>query len=257
LNLYIARKAFNALRTSTDNKKLVIAGVLSAWIAFHAQSLISIDNVGLSIWGWILGGSLIGLSISAQGYHSGADQFKRRSNEINLKRAIISGSITVIAIVVVSMLYRVENLSFQASGNYSLQTEQDRNTYRNINLKLYNASLSDPMSKLQAAINLAQSGFVDDSIIILKDMSKKDSRNLDVLNTLAQLSEQLKDYESAIEIRKQIIVLDPWNAANYLSLGVNYKILGDFYGSNQMLLKILSFAPSHPISAQAKIELAS
>ena len=256
LNLYIALKAFNALKLSADTKKLVIAGVLSAWVSFHAQSLISIDNVGLSIWGWILGGSLIGLSISGHDNHSGAHQFKKRSNEINLARALISGSITLIAIIIVSMLYRVENLSFQAAGNYSLQTAQDRTTYRDINLKLSNAGLSDPMSKLQAAINLAQSGFVDESIIILNDMSQKDPRNLDVLNSMAQLSEQSKDYTGAIEIRKKIIELDPWNASNYLSLGVNYKTLGDYDGSKQMLLKILSFASSHPISAQARIELA-
>jgi len=256
LNLYIALKAFNALRLSPDTKKLIIAGVLSAWVAFHTQSLVSIDNVGLSIWGWILGGSLIGLSISTQINHSNTNHIEKRPKQINVSGALISGSFTVIAIIIVSMLYRVENLSFQASGVYSLQTAQERNTYRDANLKLYNSTLIDPMSKLQVAINLIQSGYVNEGLNILRDILQKDPRNLDALNSMAQLFEQSKNYTDAIEARKKIIELDPWNASNYLSLGLIFKSLGDYKGSQQMLLKILSFASSHPISDQAKIELA-
>ena len=35
---------------------------MSAWIGFQAQSLISIDNIGIAVWGWLLGGAIIGLS---------------------------------------------------------------------------------------------------------------------------------------------------------------------------------------------------
>lgn len=256
INLYIAFKAFNTLKSSADTKKLVIAGVLSAWIAFHAQSLVSIDNVGISIWGWVLGGSLVGLSIASQDPKSNSNQLKKSSNEINLGRSLISGSFTVFAIIIVFMLYRVENLSHKAMGNYSLQSEQDRVVYRDINLQLSDTKLSDPMSKLQAAINLAQSGFVGESTGLLKDLLQEDPRNLDVLNSTALLFEQSKNYLEAIEIRKKVVELDPWNASNYLSLGLNYRALGDYDGSNQMLIKILSFASTHPISEQARIDLA-
>jgi O-antigen ligase len=48
-------------KVDNDDKKVVLA-LLSAWVGFQAQSLISIDNIGISVWGWLLGGSILGLS---------------------------------------------------------------------------------------------------------------------------------------------------------------------------------------------------
>jgi ABC-type uncharacterized transport system permease subunit len=50
--------------------------------------------------------------------------------------------------------------------------------------------------------------------------------------------------------------LDPWNALNYLAIGKIYKEQGNLVESEAMLNKILSFASSDPIAAQAKAELA-
>jgi O-antigen ligase len=49
-----------------EDKKIVL-GLLSTWIGFQAQSLISIDNIGISIWGWLLGGSILALKFSLSG----------------------------------------------------------------------------------------------------------------------------------------------------------------------------------------------
>jgi len=56
--------------------------------------------------------------------------------------------------------------------------------------------------------------------------------------------------------REKISELDPWNAANYLDLGKNYKSQGDSIKSKAMLDKILSFASENQIATQAKIDLA-
>jgi O-antigen ligase len=37
-------------------------GVSAAWFAFQAQSLISINQIGLSVWGWALSGAIVGYS---------------------------------------------------------------------------------------------------------------------------------------------------------------------------------------------------
>jgi hypothetical protein len=38
--------------------------------------------------------------------------------------------------------------------------------------------------------------------------------------------------------------MDPWDARNYLQMGRNYKMLGDFTNMSQMLDKLSSFAVS-------------
>jgi len=53
------------------------------------------------------------------------------------------------------------------------------------------------------------------------------------------------------------VLLDPWNAENYLALGNDYKKQGNLAKSKAMLLKILSFASTNPIAEQAKNELGS
>ena len=42
------------IRNSEKEVRSVTITLLSAWIAFQSQSFISIDSIGLSIWGWII-----------------------------------------------------------------------------------------------------------------------------------------------------------------------------------------------------------
>ncbi len=42
------------------------AAVLGAWVAYLAQSLISINQLGLAVWGWVLMGAIIGYEINTR-----------------------------------------------------------------------------------------------------------------------------------------------------------------------------------------------
>ena len=42
------------------------AGIAGAWVAYLAQSVISINQIGLAIWGWILSGVIIGYEIKTR-----------------------------------------------------------------------------------------------------------------------------------------------------------------------------------------------
>jgi hypothetical protein len=42
-------------------------GLVSGWIAFQAQSIISINQIGLAVWGWVLSGLIIGYEINTRG----------------------------------------------------------------------------------------------------------------------------------------------------------------------------------------------
>lgn len=42
------------------------SAALGAWVAYLAQSFISIGNIGLSVWGWILMGAIIGYEINTR-----------------------------------------------------------------------------------------------------------------------------------------------------------------------------------------------
>jgi O-antigen ligase len=51
------------LRSNSDYK-IPFTALISAWIAYIAQSIISVNQLGLAVWGWVLMGAIIGLSLS-------------------------------------------------------------------------------------------------------------------------------------------------------------------------------------------------
>jgi O-antigen ligase len=258
LNGYILKQAIYGIRNLSGNNRMYLAAIFSAWIAFHAQSLISIDNIGISIWGWILGGSIVGLSVSATPTENGKEIFfQQKKNTINLSRVMTSGFSTLLVVILVAMLYRGEINSYKSSQNVNLQDPTSRNYFKELQLKAINTPLNDPTYSLFAASRLIQSGYVDEGLAEAKKIYLQNPRNLDTLLLFALTYEQLSNLPEAISYREKIVQLDPWNAKNYLALGKYYKQQGDLSKSKEMLEKILSFASTNQIADQAKIELAN
>jgi O-antigen ligase len=57
--------AIKVIRRSTGFD-IGFAAVLGAWVAYLAQSVISINQLGLAVWGWVLMGAIIGYEINTR-----------------------------------------------------------------------------------------------------------------------------------------------------------------------------------------------
>ena len=57
--------AVKVLKRSTSFNP-VFVGIFAGWVAFQAQSIISINQIGLAIWGWVLSGLIIGYEINTR-----------------------------------------------------------------------------------------------------------------------------------------------------------------------------------------------
>jgi hypothetical protein len=44
----------------------IFAGLVAVWIAYQAQSIISLNQLGLAVWGWIISGLIIGYEINTR-----------------------------------------------------------------------------------------------------------------------------------------------------------------------------------------------
>jgi O-antigen ligase len=51
-------------KTKTQDPRVI--GLFAVWVAFMAQTLISLGNIALSLWGWIIGGLIVGLEINSK-----------------------------------------------------------------------------------------------------------------------------------------------------------------------------------------------
>ncbi len=58
----IALKAILQIARNMKSYDAVGVGLITAWICYQVQSIISINQIGLAVWGWVLSGSLIAYS---------------------------------------------------------------------------------------------------------------------------------------------------------------------------------------------------
>jgi O-antigen ligase len=245
----IAFIGIKGLRNSSGNEKLILGSFFSGWLAFQSQSLISIDNIGISIWGWFLGGVIVVLART----QTEVNQSKKTS--WNSIQPLLSGTLAMVALILVFTLYRGEINMFQTRLRYNPQSATNAAPLKEYAEKTINTPLVEPYYKFTSATYLITTGYVQEGMDVLRKLHSSDPRDLDVLRNLGEYEIQLGNAAQAINYFEQIAKLDPWNAHNYLSLGRLYKKSGEFSKMNQMREKISTFAGATDDGKNAVVEL--
>jgi O-antigen ligase len=92
------------------------AGLVITWLAYLVQSVISINQLGLAIWGWVLGGAIIGYDI----YRDRAETPKakrvagKRPEQVPAN-VVITGSLGLVIGVLISIWPLVQDVSFRTA----------------------------------------------------------------------------------------------------------------------------------------------
>jgi hypothetical protein len=247
---------YKGIRNSAGDKRLIISTLFAGWLVYQAQSLISIDNLGISVWGWLLSGFIIGLSIHVNRINSNQEVLKSKNKiSISLAQPVISGAITVCAVILVSFLYRGEEAAFQTRIRFNPQDVANNNAVLEYASKALETPLIEPAYKIASLNYLAASGFTEKALEGLKEQLEYDPRNLDVLTPIAEINERLNKIPEAIVAREAIRSLDPWNSKNLLQLGREYQFIGNFKKMQEIREVILEFDSVSKESEAAKSEL--
>jgi tetratricopeptide (TPR) repeat protein len=243
-------------RTQNDDSKVVVT-LFAAWVAFQAQSLVSIENLGGSIWGWLISGSLIGLYFSNEDKSNTKKSNNTKSIEIKWKSSLISGASVILVFFLVIQLYSGERNTYltQAFTAPESTDPKIRELFNSYAQQALNSKFIDNDYKNVILSSKFEMGYRDEALKGLEEIIKLDPRNLDTLDLLALGNEKIRNFEKGIMYRKEIARYDPWNAQNYLALGLVYKYIQDYDSMQVMLNKILSFAANDPIAITAKNEL--
>ena len=116
--LYYAVIGFRKLNGAQFN---LLAGIFAAWVSFQLQSFVSIDNIGLTIWGWILGGAIVALA-KPHVYQNASVSIGKNLQHVQKKtistlRPVATGIFLIIGMILVAKLTQTESIMFKNRTN--------------------------------------------------------------------------------------------------------------------------------------------
>ena len=249
---YIFLSGIKLLRRCEKDQKNIVLGLLAAWIGFQAQSLISIDNIGVSVWGWLLGGSILGLNFRNNSEMNQIHDSKNKSLvQINLFQPVVSALMLLPIVLFSSGLYKAERDMYVLKGISDPTYPENKPAVQKIGNQVLSNSIADPFYKYRLAFFLYDMGYQEEAYSHVSKSLAADPTNLEFLTGMIFLEESKNNIENVISLRNRIAALDPWNADNYLQLLKLYKASGDLVNAVGMKNKILSFATGTDIAKTA------
>ena len=259
ITLFVFWCGIKSLRKFKGEHRNTLAVFFIAWLAFQGQSVISIDNIGISIWGWVLAGIIVGLSVEKSESYLPKEKLKEgrqfKKQEINILQPITSIVFSILTIILVVFLYRGESSIFKLRASYNPAIPAQKTIFYNFANETRNAPLIDLQYKVMAATFLHGMDYKQDAISLLEKLHTEDPYNLDAMTMLSSYYEVSGMVPKAISMREKLAILDPWNAENYLQMAFDYKFIGDKRNQQIYFDKALAIDSSNPklISAQAEL----
>jgi hypothetical protein len=172
----------------------LFAGILGCWLAYLAQTLISINQIALAVWGWVLMGAIIGYEINTRVTDSKISIQRNKSST----GAVIIGAVVGAIIVVPAFLADFQFRSTVESGNVN---------------KIMQSVEKWPQSVTRmslAAKIIREGGFPDQALVISTQAIEKFPKNFEAWQELTlnpKVSESLK--AEALLVMKQLDPLNP------------------------------------------------
>ena len=196
----VFRSAIRVLRKSIGFDAIGV-GLVSAWLAYVIQSVISINQLGLAIWGWALGGAILGYDIYK-------DQLEARSAKLELgiqgeqvpPSVMLSGTLGLVIGVIVSIWPLKQDIAFLnalESGD-GVQIEKATNQFpKGIYYYLYAGQIFQENKLEEVALKMAKRAV---------EVNPRDFMAWELLASNPEISQAERD--AAITKMKE---LDPFN----------------------------------------------
>jgi O-antigen ligase len=200
---FIIWRGIVALRKNTGAEQIVVAVIFGAWATYEAQSLISIDNLAIAIWGYILGGAVIGISVMDSGL--------KKIDRETIMQPVVSSALALVMIVVGILFFEAESNMHMLSGIAVPKVQSQITTYEQYALKPLGYVFKEPSFEVTIAGDFAQAGNFPAATTQLQAIIKNDSRNYTAQDLLARIYEYQKNYAAAIPIRKAMVIEDPFD----------------------------------------------
>ena len=244
LTIFIFWRGIVAIKKTNGSKQILTAAIFASWVAYEAQSIISIDNLGIAVWGYILGGAVVGISIFPE----------LRTPEMKLISHIqpfLSGVLALTMLTISAMFLASESSMYRMMRIPKPQNQTELPAYKLAIQKPLTYGFKEPTFILMSAQYLSQTGDLTTTEIELNQLIKSDPRYFDPQEVLAEIYEYQKNWPAAINIRRRLLLIDPYNQINLLQMGVDQLRTGNSADAQKIIPLINSFAPNSLEAKQA------
>ena len=183
---------------------VLFTAIVAAWVAYQAQSLISINQLGLGVWGWSLSGLIIGYELNTRkedlvNVNKGKRLVKIPSQKISSLAVVSTFVMTSIGIAIASPPYLAANKFYKA-----LQSGDANIIQPAAYLKPY-----DKFRFIYVAQILQTNLLEDKSITVLRDASKIYPNSFDIWQRWSVIPSASPD--DIAHAKAEMKRLDPFN----------------------------------------------
>jgi O-antigen ligase len=209
---FILKSSLSYLKQNKEFNPLFLS-LFIPWCGYQLQSIVSINQIGLAVWNWLLGGAIVGY-ISAQKKPSSdkanqgkVSDTKRRSSQSNPSDLLPAGKLLTM-IIAASLGFLMALPPFIADVNYRKIMKGDGNSETLINLAMKFPLDANRINR--SVVVLANSGLSNAAISLAEFGSEKFPNDYASWYSLYELSEvgsvQREKY------RRILNQIDPYNA---------------------------------------------
>jgi O-antigen ligase len=178
-------------------------GLVAGWVAFQAQSIISINQIGLALWGWVLSGLIIGYEINTR--NSEAAPEKKTGK--NAAKPVQSSAGSVLGIFVGLVVGVLVGMSpYLASAQYKSALESGNPTL--IQEAAYSWPL-DASKMIQVSMTLNDNKLEAQGLEVALDATKSFPDNYGVWGALSMMKSATEEQKA--QALAQMKRLDPLN----------------------------------------------
>lgn len=204
----VIRSIFKVLKRSS-HFGAPLAGLIAIWVAYQAQSIISLNQLGLAVWGWIISGALIGYEINTRDGNeiqvsSSSKKKQRSASQITASKVQPKTLLGMFGFLIFGVLVGLPPLV--ASTNYLLALKsQDAKRVEQA------ATIwpVEPSRMGQVAISLANQGLQVEALRILEDGKVRFPDEYQFWKLLAEIPKSTPEQKA--EAKAQMKRLDPHN----------------------------------------------
>lgn len=214
----LALSVIAIIKVTRRNRKYdaVFVTLTTAWVCYQLQSVISINQIGLAVWGWLFGGALIAYEIATRPTKENSDApvgggktrrvIPKKQSETIVTSTLVASIGAVVGLLIAAPPYSADAKWRSAIGSQDLQKIEQAltpgylnpsNTYKYVNAvqllegsKLYDIALRYAQISVQFNPNsfdswkvlyLVTNSSPEEKALALENMKRLDPKNPNVL----------------------------------------------------------------------------